>query len=219
MENQVRAVVGSAEDMRRASSIQARRYRQPVSFLAVDIFHMAQSDTEFLRNMIRGTLDLVVKDHRNCPSPIHVYPITKVEEGFRFLQSGKLTGRIVFEVNDASPVSQRLLQQSAWKFDPHASYIVAGGLGGLGHGIVHWMAKKGAKHLILLSRSGAESRAAMKTLKGLQGEGVNVAAPRCDVSLANSLSEALDDCARMDMPPIKGCISAVMVLQDAISIT
>lgn len=45
--------------------------------------------------------------------------------------------------------------------------------------------------------------------------GVNIVAPKCDVSSESSLASVLEDCART-MPPIKGCINAAMVLQDAI---
>lgn len=39
--------------------------------------------------------------------------------------------------------------------------------------------------------------------------------PMCDASSATSFAGVLDDCAR-NMPPIKGCINAAMVLQDAV---
>lgn len=46
-------------------------------------------------------------------------------------------------------------------------------------------------------------------------QGVRVATPRCDVSSESSLKSVLDECAKT-MPPIRGCINAAMVLQDAI---
>ncbi|KAI0913625.1 KR domain-containing protein [Ustulina deusta] len=59
------------------------------------------------------------------------------------------------------------------------------------------MAKKGARNLILLSRSGAASKETAQVVVELQEQGIHVAA------LAG-------------MPPIKGCINAAMVLQDAV---
>lgn len=77
------------------------------------------------------------------------------------------------------------------------------------------MSDRGAKHFIVPSRSGASSKAAADMIAQLQARGVNVVAPKCDVSDAASLGSLLDECSKT-MPPIKGCINGAMVLQDAI---
>lgn len=77
-----------------------------------------------------------------------------------------------------------------------------------------WMADRGARHLIVPSRSGASSKAAAAVVAELEYLGVHVAAPKCDVALEPSVQAMLDDCART-MPPVKGCINAALVLQDA----
>lgn len=103
----------------------------------------------------------------------------------------------------------------SYAFDPNASYLIAGGLGGLGRSAAQWMASRGAKHLILLSRSGTRAEAAKTLFAKLQAMGVEVATPQCDVASSDSLSAALLACSS-SMPPIKGCLQATMVLRDAI---
>ena len=98
-----------------------------------------------------------------------------------------------------------------YQLDACATYLVAGGLGGLGRSAARWMVQRGARYLILLSRSGPGSSAAQNLLSELIARGMKVATPRCDVSSVDSLSEALSICA--DVPPIKGCIQGTMVLQ------
>jgi NAD(P)-dependent dehydrogenase (short-subunit alcohol dehydrogenase family)/aryl carrier-like protein len=78
------------------------------------------------------------------------------------------------------------------------------------------MADRGAKHIIIASRSGATSNAAGELVAELKSRHVNVVAQQCDVSSESSLADALEECARRGMPPIRGCINAAMVLQDAI---
>lgn len=73
------------------------------------------------------------------------------------------------------------------------------------------MVQRGARNLILLSRSGPKSDAAKQLMEELRGLGVCIRAPKCDVSSVASLSDALSHCS--DMPPIKGCLQATMVLQ------
>ena len=101
-----------------------------------------------------------------------------------------------------------------WNFDPEASYLVAGGFGGLGRSTARWMASRNAKNLILLGRKGAHSIAAKQLLEDLTLLGVTVAMPSCDVTNRNSLADVLAECDRT-MPPIKGCIVGMMILKVA----
>ena len=95
--------------------------------------------------------------------------------------------------------------------------MIAGGLGGLGRSAARWMASRGARNLILLSRSGVQSRskAASDLIEELNSIGVQLHCPQCDVTNDGSLRAELDKYART-MPPIKGCIQASMHLRDAI---
>lgn len=75
------------------------------------------------------------------------------------------------------------------------------------------MARKGAKSLILLSRSGTtKSQVALDTVSELKELGVRVEVHKCDVSSATSLAETLGHFVGR-VPPIKGCINAAMSLQ------
>ena len=99
--------------------------------------------------------------------------------------------------------------------DPDATYVISGGLGGLGRNIAHWLADRGARNLLLLSRSGLQSPKAQELVKQLQAREVRIMIQSCDVSNQESLQKVLDRC-RQQMAPIKGCIQAAMVLRDAL---
>ncbi|KAL4881183.1 hypothetical protein BJY04DRAFT_227866 [Aspergillus karnatakaensis] len=106
------------------------------------------------------------------------------------------------------PISRRT-------FPKEATYLIVGGSGGLGRAIIRWMAEHGAKHIILLSRSGASSGSVQAMLSNLRNRGVNITALACDASSESSLATALESCSQI-MPPVRGCINAAMVLQDAV---
>jgi short-subunit dehydrogenase len=80
------------------------------------------------------------------------------------------------------------------------------------------MASRGAKHLILLSRSGLQSNGAQETVDELATKGCEVKVLACDISQKDQLEKVLVECGE-SMPPIKGCIQAAMVLQVGISET
>lgn len=99
-----------------------------------------------------------------------------------------------------------------YTFDPDATYVISGGLGGIGQSIAKLFVKQGARNLILLSRSGAVKQSAMQLVIDLEAYGAQIATPACDVSDKGALRDALDRCMET-MPPIKGCIQGAMVLR------
>ncbi|KAI1455751.1 hypothetical protein F4805DRAFT_459397 [Annulohypoxylon moriforme] len=207
--------IGKA-DIAANSMLPMANFAKNVSFIAVDLYLLAQSDPKIIGRLTFDIMDLAMKGAVQYPKPVHVFPVSEIEQSFRYLQSGLNTGRTVITPGHSDIVSKRLRYRSTWSFDPTASYLVAGGLGGLGRLIIRWMASKGAKHLILPSRSGSSSQNAVEVVSELSERGVNVVTPRCDVGVAASVTAMLRDCASSGMPPIKGCINAAMNLQDAI---
>ena len=89
--------------------------------------------------------------------------------------------------------------------------MIGGGLGGLGRSLAGWIADRGARNLILLSRSGRVTDEVTETLSLLRAKGCNVHICKCDVSQRAELRKMLDECAST-MPPIKGVIQGAMTL-------
>ncbi|KAK7713252.1 Type I Iterative PKS [Diaporthe eres] len=208
--------IGKA-DITANSGLPMAGFSRNVSFTAVDLHHAAQTNPALIGELLQKTMELVGSRAIGCPNPVHVYSATKVEDAFRFLQSGRSTGRIVINVTPTDVVPTRLREASHWSFDENASYMVCGGLGGLGRAVAKWMASKGARNLILPSRSGPQKGPeALQTVLDLRQQGINVITPICDMSSATAVAETIQESARIGMPPIKGCINAAMVLQDAV---
>ena len=102
---------------------------------------------------------------------------------------------------------------SSLKFDPNASYLIAGGLGGLGRSIARWLVERGVRNLVLLSRSGLPSTEALESDLGQTG--IRIFAPPCDITDKTTLASMLGE-VNNTMPPIKGCFQSTMVLRDAL---
>ncbi|KAL8786450.1 MAG: hypothetical protein Q9213_002766 [Squamulea squamosa] len=185
-----------------------------VSFSAIAIDHITSTRPLVVRESLLHILEKVAEGSIKIASPLHEFQISDIEEAFRFMQSGRNTGKTVLNIASADAVPALLRHKPSYSFEEDATYLVAGGLGGLGRSAARWMAQRGAKNLILLSRSGPKTRAAQKLLEELRGQGVRTETPACDVSSTETLSATLEKYTTM--PPIKGCLQATMVLQDAI---
>jgi myxalamid-type polyketide synthase MxaE and MxaD len=95
---------------------------------------------------------------------------------------------------------------------PDATYLIAGGLGGLGLTVAAWMVERGARHLVLAGRSGASATAASK-LATLAAEGARVEVAHVDVARSDQVTELLRR-IRATMPPLEGVIHAAGVLEN-----
>ncbi|KAK6954107.1 hypothetical protein Daesc_004069 [Daldinia eschscholtzii] len=186
-------------------------FSRNITFSAVDIARLKPRTTA---KLLENTVQLLIEGNIQQPQPLRVFEVNDIQQAFKQLQDEEI-GRVVIRPTPEEVVPQFIKEQRSWRFDENASYLIAGGSGGVGRAITRWMADRGAKHLIIPSRSGAKSKAAAEAVAELRARGVNVYAPRCDVSSEVSLAYVLEECSHI-MPPIKGCIDAAVVLQDAI---
>ena len=95
-----------------------------------------------------------------------------------------------------------------------ATYLVTGGLSGLGLETARWMVEQGARHVVLVGRSGA-SEAAAAAVEEMNRAGAEVAVIQADVSCADDISRVLAHIDRA-MPPLGGLIHSAGVLQDGV---
>lgn len=100
-------------------------------------------------------------------------------------------------------------------FDPNASYLITGGLGGLGLKVAAWMAARGAKHLSLMGRSAGSdvSRVAARELENTTG--AQVVLVRGDASRAEDVERILAEIAA-SAPPLRGVVHAAGVVEDGV---
>lgn len=127
------------------------------------------------------------------------------------MQTGKHSGKIVVRVDDADivtavPLTPQVVVKS------NATYVLAGGLGGICREIGRWLAEKGAQNLVFLSRSAASGTVNIEFIESLRRTyGTNAIAYNCDVANKESLQEVLKKCA--NLPPIRGVVTGAMVLR------
>nr|ALQ32786.1 putative polyketide synthase [Fusarium babinda] len=182
------------------------------TFSAIDVMSLSP---KVIGQLCKKMMQLFADGKIQHPQPFQTFKVSQIVDAFKQLQEGDNFGRIVIAVNSEEVVPQYIQDHCPWSFNGNSTYLVAGGSGGLGRAIIRWMVSRGAKHLIVPSRSGAASEAAAQLVSDVKSSSVNIVAPKCDVSNQGSVAGMLKECAAI-MPPIKGCINAAMVLQDAI---
>lgn len=95
-----------------------------------------------------------------------------------------------------------------------ASYLITGGLGGLGIEVARRMALRGARHLALCGRRAPTEQAAAK-IGEIERTGCRVRVFATDVADRGAVRRLIDGIAA-DLPPLRGIVHAAGVLDDAI---
>lgn len=93
----------------------------------------------------------------------------------------------------------------------NATYILIGGTGGLGRSMARWMVSKGAKNIVLVSRSGSATGKVKDLIDELALGGANIVVRQCDVVNSNSVENLIAN-ELVGMPEIRGVVHGAMVL-------
>lgn len=202
-------------------------FMRNVTFSSVNLLGIYRNNIPLAARIFEDVMTLVHQGVVKAVQPITVFSYSETESAFRFMQTGKHLGKIVLKPHneDLVPVSifrdtnDRANQEQSLpadprplQFDSNASYLLVGGLGGLGRSIARWMVDKGVKSIIFISRSGTKKEEAKALIEELRKSGTRTTIHACDVSNESQLKAILEECAR-GLPPIRGCVQGAMVLK------
>ncbi|KAK1675095.1 KR domain-containing protein [Colletotrichum godetiae] len=193
-------------------------FNRNVAFFSVDLVVVHEEVKPLMKKILQDVTRLFEENlHLHEPKPLHTFSPSKLEDAMRSLQGVKNTGKVIIDYASATDTveyrpSQR---QHRYNFEANATYVISGGLGDLGREIARWIVSRGARNLVLLSSRGAAGWPdALKLIQELEcTAGVTVLAPACDIVDQKAVEETLRQASR-ELPPIKGCIQAAMVLRD-----
>ncbi|KAI1205736.1 reducing type I polyketide synthase [Annulohypoxylon truncatum] len=201
-------------DIHQNMALEMGIFKKAVSFTAVDLVQLSDQRGRVVQRVLTEVIDLLkAKKVRNI-SPITTYPMSKLEQAFRTMQAGKHIGKLVV-VPEARDMVKTLPVRNTARLNPDATYIVIGGLGGLGRSIARWLVNVDAKNILLLSRHASSSPHAQALQAELAPLGAIVRTRDCDVSDLANLQDVLAECGKT-MPPVRGVVHGGMVLDDSI---
>lgn len=198
------------------TKIGLRPFRNNVSYFGIDADQLLQAQPALTETLFKEVLALFAQGVLH-PLPFQAYEADDVVNAFRQMQQARHIGKVVVTyrhgINHVQwpRTAHALLQPGA-----EASYLVTGGLGGFGLKTAQWLASKGARHLVLISRSGAVTPEALSAISALQAQGVTVTAQACDVTNLPALTALFAHMANT-LPPLRGVVHAAAVIDDALA--
>jgi acyl transferase domain-containing protein/NADPH:quinone reductase-like Zn-dependent oxidoreductase/NADP-dependent 3-hydroxy acid dehydrogenase YdfG len=192
--------IGKKDAWSRARMAQTR---PDVEYSIVDCSQTAQEHPGMIGDLLR---DLAARyGDAPMPLPITVCRSDEAVQAIRRLGSGRTIGKTLL-VPPAVRGARHAIRHDA-------TYLITGGLAGLGLATARWLAERGARFLVLLGRRGPDERA-LAEIDDLRVKGANVRPVLCDVSDEHRLVETLNRVLK-DLPGLRGVVHAAGVLDDA----
>ncbi len=182
------------------AEMQAARPDVAYHILAVD--HLLNSDPAFIAAALRRVMEHLDRGSLQ-PLPHVTWPIAEAPEAMTYMRAARHIGKIVLTLPG--------FQSGSLK--PDRSYLVTGGLGGIGLGLARWLADQGARHIVLNARRQPRDEA-QAAIAALEAQGVEVRVILADVGEPKQVAGLIAEIER-DLPPLAGLFHCVGVLSDA----
>ncbi|MGY3518265.1 type I polyketide synthase [Micromonospora sp. PTRAS2] len=173
------------------------------------------------QSLLWGLGRVVALEHPERWGGLVDVPATLDDHGWDLLCAviAGLDGEDQVAVDGATILVRRLVRApggtpAADEPDHRGTTLVTGGTGALGAEVARWLAARGAEHLLLVSRRGADAPGAADLVRELTGAGTRVTVAACDVAdraaLAKLLTEVPADA------PLTAVVHAAGVLDDGV---
>ena len=197
-------------DIYRNSKLGLERLGENISYFVVDVDRLALQKPELHQQILTEVVSLFERGELE-PHEITEFPISKLSEAMRFMTRSAYRGKIV--LNMQNDRVQTLPPRHA-TFRPDRSYLISAGASGFGLEVARWMAGRGARHLVLMSRSGPKSDADRATIETMMEQGVHVLLAQTDVTDMEAVRRLLAR-IKAELPPLAGVIHGAAVMDDA----
>ncbi|GIF78216.1 type I polyketide synthase [Asanoa siamensis] len=188
--------------------------RHNITFATVDLIELQNRRPDLFATVLHEVLSGLA-DGSLPPLPVRSYPLTSATEAMRTMAAAAHQGKLVLTVPGSGTL--RAARPDGPPVRSDGSYVITGGLTGVGLAAASWLASRGAGHLVLNGRR-APSPEAAAAIAALRAGGTRVTVIRGDVAEPGT-AQALVAAATAYRRPLCGVLHAAMVLSDAALMT
>ncbi|MCU1504304.1 MAG: polyketide synthase, partial [Ilumatobacteraceae bacterium] len=139
------------------------------------------------------------------PLPRTAFALADVIGAFRYMAQARHIGKVVVRQD---------VRRQPMAIRSEGTYLITGGLGGLGLAVARALAERGARSIVLAGRHGPGDDTA-EALAAIAALGADVRCLQADIGRRADVARLLDE-VRSTMPPLRGVIHAAGVNRDAL---
>jgi acyl transferase domain-containing protein/NADPH:quinone reductase-like Zn-dependent oxidoreductase/acyl carrier protein len=187
-------------------------FRRNLAYFAVDLQPLYDTQPALIGRLLHAIVADVASGALQ-PLRHHTFDLAAAEDAFRLMAQARHIGKVVLTAREPQYRVAPRARPSLASAD--AAYVVTGGLGGFGLAVAAWLAREGAGHIVLVSRSGVPREEDAEALDALIASPAHVEVVRGNVADPQDIARVLDH-VRRQIAPLRGVIHAAMVLDDAL---
>ncbi|KAI0198016.1 putative polyketide synthase [Astrocystis sublimbata] len=195
-----------------AEKLSLEIFKRNATFASFDIVGVAQEKPKIIEQLMKELTDFWVRGVISPVAPAACFELSQLNTAMSLFTKGQHIGKVVIEFNKSTIPAQISTTASHVKFDPKASYLMIGCMGGLGRALSTWMVQRGARHLIFLTRSTTKTPEMESFLDHLHEMGASFMGFSCDITDYDSLASIVEEID--DLGPVKGVVHAAMTEGD-----
>ena len=205
------------KDILSNTGLDMQPFLQDASFTFINMKRVMTGNPDLLAEILQEVFSFLSRGILKPVTPVTVYPLSDMETAFRVMQMGKHRGKIALSWggDDVVPQMENHQPGPPASLDPAASYLLVGGLGGLGRSLAGLLVDLGARHLCFISRSGASSNEAKAFIHTMASLDVRVVVYQCDIADSSALRAVLERHSA-SQAPVKGIFQCAMALHDSL---
>jgi acyl transferase domain-containing protein/NADPH:quinone reductase-like Zn-dependent oxidoreductase len=175
--------------------------RPDVAYSILELDYLKKNEPSLPGGVLRRVMEKIAVGKLK-PLAHTRWPVVEAGAAMEFMRSARHIGKNVLVLPGLTDGRLR----------PDRSYLVTGGLGGIGTVVARWLAERGAGVIVLNGRRPPDSEA-QAVIDSLRQQGADVRVELADMTDPVAIDEML---ARIDanLPPLAGIIHSVGVLSD-----
>ncbi|KAI0394649.1 putative polyketide synthase [Xylariaceae sp. FL0594] len=211
------APLGRFIDMGRTGVLGAEKLGMEVlkrnaTFASFDISSVALEKPQIIEQLMAELKAFWEQGVLGPVAPITCFELAELSTAMSSFTKGQHIGKIVIDFGKSTIPAQVARNTSHARFDPDAAYLLVGCLGGLGRSLSTWMVERGARHVVFLSRSGAQTPDIKSFLARLEDMGGKPEVHPCDITDYDALASVV--ALLSSKWSIKGLVHAAMAEGD-----
>ena len=201
------------QDIFAGGQLPLEAFHRSLTYAAIDVARLLAERPKVVNHILKEIL-AQVEAKTLALLPCEIFPVSNVEGAFRHMAQAKHIGKIGISFAQTSQVTINTVMAPAPLFNTQGTYLITGGLGGLGKTLAQWLVDKGVKSLALMGRH-MPTPEDQAFIQSLEAQGSQVRAVQANVTDRQQVHQALT-LIEQEMLPLVGVFHGAGALADAL---
>lgn len=189
--------------------------RPDINYYVIDV-DIGSITPEDWHRRLKGMNQFFLEKELPSPLPMVLFDATDIRQALVYLQKARQIGKVVCMMPEYVKENGQLKPKIPM-FNEKSSYLITGGLGGIGFLVCQWMVEKGAKSLVLVGRNPPSDRVQREIAK-LRSKGSQIEVFNMDIGVKEQCEELFNKkIPESSLPPLKGVMHCAGTLSDGLA--